>query len=230
MEELQAELKMTKSQLVQARVQQEALVSSLRMERTLRKKGTTTGSKRNSAEVEKLLENSENMADVDGLRGKVYELMSKPRSNSVSKMAPLNGNETEADKVLWNGRVDIAEQSSGASRMMPSKLIRRQSQGKRSPLTSTPVSNSDRDSPKCHVSQLAEAKNKLTDNSKTLGIHEDFNTASTVSTSAFVKDTTERHNHYQAGNSKDSANEEPKTNTNKRDSGISVDTSPTPST
>lgn len=231
-EELQAELKMTKSQLVQARVQQEALVSSLRMERTLRKKGTTTGSKRNSAEVEKLLENSENMADVDGLRGKVYELMSKPRSKSVSKMAPLNGNETEADKMLWNGRVDITEQSSGASRMMPSKLIRRQSQGKRSPLTSTPVSNSDRDSPKYHVSQLAEAKNKLTDNSKTLGIHEDFNTASTVSTSAFVKDTTERHNHYQAGNSKDSANEEPKTNTctNKRDSGISVDTSPTPST
>lgn len=222
---------MTKSQLVQARVQQEALVSSLRMERTLRKKGTTTGSKRNSGEVEKLLENSENMADVDGLRGKVYELMSKPHSNSVSKLAALNGDEMEADKVLWNGRVDIAEQSSGASRMRPSKLIRRQSQGKQSPLTSTPVSNSDRDSPKYRdASQLTEAKNELTDNSKTLDVHEDLNTASIVSTDAVVKDTKESDNHYQPRNSKTAANEEPRRRTNKRDSGISVDTSPTPST
>ena len=232
-EELQAELKMTKSQLVQARVQQEALVSALRIERALRKKGSVTGSKRSSADVDELLEQSEKMANVDGLRGKIYDLMMpKSRSNSSSKMATLNGN--EGDKVLWNEIVDIAEHSSGAARMRSSKLVRRQSREKQSPLTSTPVSNSDRGSPRyMEDSQVDETKKGLTEIDNTGGAHKHLSSTtveSAESATKDTKDTKEEKSHNKPGNLTNVASVGLRKHGNKRDSGISVDTSPTPST
>ncbi|XP_068722424.1 sorting nexin-16-like [Montipora capricornis] len=232
-EELQAELKITKSQLVQARVQQEALVSALRIERALRKKGSVTASKRSSADVDELLEQSEKMANVDGLRGKIYDLMMpKSRSDSSSKMATLNGN--EGDKVLWNEIVDIAEHSSGAARMRSSKLVRRQSREKQSPLTSTPVSNSDRGSPRyMEDSQVDETKKGLTEIDNTGGAHKHLSSTtveSAESATKDTKDTKEEKSHNKPGNLTNVASVGLRKHGNKRDSGISVDTSPTPST
>ena len=72
-DELTADLKMTKSQLLQARVQQEALVSALKSERTLRKQGLK-GNEKDSSRTDELIEKSEKMAHVDSLKGKVCHL------------------------------------------------------------------------------------------------------------------------------------------------------------
>lgn len=63
------------------------------------------------------------MVNVDGLRGKIYDLMMlKFCLNSLSKMVILNGN--EGDKVFWNEIVDIVEYLSGVVRMRFFKLVR----------------------------------------------------------------------------------------------------------
>lgn len=223
-EELTAELKMTKSQLVQARVQQEALVSALRSERTIRKKGSKENGN-DSAQIEELMEKSEKMADSDGLKGKFFNLLSRHRTNSKGKM--VSATETEEDKLLWVGSVEIAEHSSAADRMTSSKLVRRLSTEKRNPRTSTPVSNSDRDSP--FASNLEDSEK---DTKKELGQSEKIDEESGNSDSAGVllnrsrKDTSEERNRPQGNMS----TQEPRTRSSKRDSGISVDASPTPST
>lgn len=225
-EELTAELKMTKSQLVQARVQQEALVSALRSERTIRKKGSKENGN-DSAQIEELMEKSEKMADSDGLKGKFFNLLSRHRTNSKGKMVSATGTETEEDKLLWVGSVEIAEHSSAADRMTSSKLVRRLSTEKRNPRTSTPVSNSDRDSP--FASNLEDSEK---DTKKELGQSEKIDEESGNSDSAGVllnrsrKDTSEERNRPQGNMS----TQEPRTRSSKRDSGISVDASPTPST
>lgn len=223
-EELTAELKMTKSQLVQARVQQEALVSALRSERTIRKKGSKENGN-DSAQIEELMEKSEKMADSDGLKGKFFNLLSRHRTNSKGKM--VSATETEEDKHLWVGSVEIAEHSSAADRMTSSKLVRRLSTEKRNPRTSTPVSNSERDS--LFASNLEDSEK---DTKKELGQSEKIDEESGNSDSAGVllnrsrKDTSEERNRPQGNMS----TQEPRTRSSKRDSGISVDASPTPST
>ncbi|KAJ7356035.1 Sorting nexin-16 [Desmophyllum pertusum] len=225
-EELTAELKMTKSQLVQARVQQEALVSALRSERTIRKKGSKENGN-DSAQIEELMEKSEKMADSDGLKGKFFNLLSRHRTNSKGKMVSATGTETEEDKLLWVGSVEIAEHSSAADRMTSSKLVRRLSTEKRNPRTSTPVSNSERDSP--FASNLEDSEK---DTKKELGQSEKIDEESGNSDSAGVllnrsrKDTSEERNRHRGNMS----SQEPRTRSSKRDSGISVDASPTPST
>ena len=223
-DELTAELKMTKSQLVQARVQQEALVSALRTERLLRKK-KATGSSRNSADIDELLEKSEKIANVEGLRGKVFQLLPRSRSNSRSKMAALNGNETEEDRSLWNGAVQIAEHSCGADRMRSSNLIRRLSQEKQTPRTSTPVAHLGADSPSyLEESHVAETK---TDIKESDSIQEKTEQANSKDVAlAKPEDKKEDKNHHQGA----SSGRQPRKHSSKRDSGISVDASPTPST
>lgn len=224
-DELTAELKMTKSQLVQARVQQEALVSALRTERSLRKK-KSAGSSRNSADIDELLEKSEKMANVDGLRGKIYQLLPRSRSNSRSKMAALNGNETVEDNSCWNGAVEIAEHSSGADRMRSSNLIRRLSQEKQNPRTSTPVASSGGDSPGyLDESQVAEIKKDSKESESTQGQNEQALNSTDVAL-AEPEDTKKDKNCHRGA----SCGRQPRTHSSKRDSEISVDTSPTPST
>ena len=224
-EELTAELKMTKSQLVQARVQQEALVSALRSERNLRKRRSTESS-RNSAEIDDLMEKSEKLADVDGLRGKIYQLLPRQRSNSKGKMAGLNESENEDNKTLWSGRVDIAEHSDGADRMRSSNLVRRISQEKQSPRTSTPVSNHGSPRPLLDESQRDVTEKEL-EESDDVG-KENSNSADNVL--AEEEDTIERIINNHQGVLRNVSSREPKKHTSKRDSGISVDASPTPST
>lgn len=225
-DELTAELKMTQSQLVQARVQQEALVSALRTERAVRKK-KARDSLRNSADVEELLDQSEKMANVDGLRGKVYQLLPRSRSISKGKMAALDGNETEEDKTLWGGTVEIAEHSTGADRMRSSNLRRRISQEKQNPLTSTPVSNSGNNSPSyLDASQVVLTKNELKDSDNSKEGTEHLN--STDDTSTETEDAKELKNDCQ-GDARNAKRGTQK-HSGKRDSGISVDVSPTPST
>ena len=222
-DELTAELKMTKSQLVQARVQQEALVSALRTERSLRKKKSRE-SLRNSADVEDLLEQSEKMANVEGLRGKVYQLLPRSRPNSRGTMAALNGNEPEEDKSLWSGAVEIAEHSTGVDRMRSSNVVTRISQEKLNPRTSTPVrSNSDQDSPSyLDESQVVVTKNELFQESDK--IKEE--TKHLNSSDAETKDPNKKDHQGGIRNT----NTGTRKHSSKRDSGISVDVSPTPST
>ncbi|XP_078356601.1 uncharacterized protein LOC144641472 [Oculina patagonica] len=228
-DELTAELKMTKSQLVQARVQQEALVSALRSERTLRKKGSTENGN-NSAQIEELMEESEKMANGAGLRGKVFNLLSTrhPTKSKGKIISSNNGSQTEEDKSLWEGSVEIAEHSSGADRMRSSKLVRRISTEKRNPRTSTPVSNSNRDSPSYLETTEMDTKKELQESEKT-DEKPGNSDSSEVLPSKNKKETREKSNHQQ-GVLRKTSNREPRTHSSKRDSGISVDASPTPST
>lgn len=228
MDELTAELKMTKSQLVQARVQQEALVSALRSERTLRKKGSTENGN-NSAQIEELMEESEKMANGAGLRGKAFNLLSRHRTNSKGKMSSTNnGSETEEDKSLWVGSVEIAEHSSGADRMRSSRLVRRLSTEKRNPRTSTPVSNSNRDSATYLETSEMDTK-KESQESKKIGEMPGNSDSSEVLSSDNKKETSEESD-SQPGVLRNTSSREERTHSSKRDSGISIDVSPTPST
>lgn len=214
-DELTAELKMTKSQLVQARVQQEALLSALRSERTLRKKGSTENVN-NSAQIDELIEKSEKMVNIAGLRGKVFNLSTRHRANSKGKTASATGGETEEDKTPWLGSVEITEHSSGADRMRSSRLVRRLSTEKRNPRTSTPVSNST------HHSSLSPETSEM-DAKKAL-VSENPNSSS-VLLGENKNDTSEGGNDHQ-----EVPSEEPRAHSSKRDSGISIGASPTPST
>lgn len=220
-EELTAELKMTKSQLVQARVQQEALVSALRSERTLRKK-KSTASARNSADVDDLMEKSEKMANIGELRGQTYQLLARYQANGDGTMAGLNGSENKEDKSLWTGSVEIAEHSNGDDRMRSSNLVRRLSQEKRNPRTSTPVSNSNHDSP----SYLDESQGGAT---KTESMESENIRENTDITLAEEQNTRQDKSRHQ-GDLRNASSREPRKRSSKRDSGISVDASPTPST
>ena len=153
---------MTKSQLLQARVQQEALVSALRSERTLRKQGLK-GNEKDSSRTDELIEKSEKMAHVDSLKGKVCHLLSDYQTKSKGRMSSTLENETEPgeDQSFWVGSVEIAEHSDGADRMRSSNLARRLSTEQRNPRTSTPVSSHN--SPSC-LEPLQQ------DNQKDLGV------------------------------------------------------------
>lgn len=223
-DELTAELKMTKSQLVQARVQQEALVSALRKERSLRKRGLSENGN-DSDQIEELMEESEKMANVAGLRGKVFSLSTRHRANSKGKIASATGGETEEDKAPWVGSVEITEHSSGTDRMTSSRLVRRLSTEKRNPRTSTPVSNSTRHRSITPETSEMDAKKEL-EESETIDKKSD---SSNVFSSNSKKDTSEEGNDHQKVLT-NVPNTEPRAHSSKRDSGISVDASPTPST
>lgn len=226
-DELTAELKITKSQLVQARVQQEALVSALRSERTLRKKGSMENGN-NSAQIDELMEESEKMANVAGLRGKVFNLSSRHRANSKGKITSATGGETEQDKSLWVGSVEITEHSNGADRMRSSRLVRRLSTEKSNPRTSTPVSNSTRDSSMSPATSEIDAKKEL-EESETIDEKSENSDSSNVLLNKSKKDTGEEGSGHQ-GVLRNMSSKEPRAHSSKRDSGISVDASPTPST
>ena len=227
-DELTAELKMTKSQLVQARVQQEALVSALRSERSLRKRGSTENGN-NSAQIDELLEESEKMANVAGLRGKVFNLLSRHRTNSKGKIVSATGSETEEDKTPWDGSVEITEHSSGADRMRSSRLVRRLSTDKRNPRTSTPVSSSTHNHSITPETSEMDAKKEL-DESETINKKSEN---STDSSNGFLSKS--KQDASEEGNDRQRVltnvhSKEPRAHSSKRDSGISVDASPTPST
>ena len=215
---------MTKSQLVQARVQQEALVSALRKERSLRKRGLSENGN-DSDQIEELMEESEKMANVAGLRGKVFSLSTRHRANSKGKIASATGGETEEDKAPWVGSVEITEHSSGTDRMTSSRLVRRLSTEKRNPRTSTPVSNSTRHRSITPETSEMDAKKEL-EESETIDKKSD---SSNVFSSNSKKDTSEEGNDHQKVLT-NVPNTEPRAHSSKRDSGISVDASPTPST
>jgi len=222
-DELTAELKMTKSQLVQARVQQEALLSALRSERTLRKKGSTENVN-NSAQIDELIEKSEKMVNIAGLRGKVFNLSTRHRANSKGKTASATGGETEEDKTPWLGSVEITEHSSGADRMRSSRLVRRLSTEKRNPRTSTPVSNSTHHSSLSPETSEMDGK-KASEESERLSETSENPNSSSVLLGENKNDTSEGGNDHQ-----EVPSEEPRAHSSKRDSGISVGASPTPST
>ena len=218
---------MTKSQLVQARVQQEALVSALRSERTLRKKGSAEN-RNNSAQIDELMEESEKMANVAGLRGKVFTLSTRHRTNSKGKIASATGGESEEEKSPWVGSVEITEHSSGADRMRPSRLVRRLSTEKRNPQTSTPVSNSTHKRSMSPETSEIDGKKEL-DESETIDEKSENPDSSKVLLGKSREDTSEEvHDHQRVLTNMPS--EEPRAHSSKRDSGISVDASPTPST
>ena len=219
---------MTKSQLVQARVQQEALVSALRSERSLRKKGLTENGN-NSAQIDELLEESEKMANVAGLRGKVFNLMStRHRANSKGKIASATGGETEEDKTPWVGSVEITEHSSGTDRMRPSRLVRRLSAEKRNPRTSTPVSNSTYNRSMTPETSEIDGKKEF-EESETIDEKSENSDSSNVFLSKSKQDASEEGNDHQRVLT-NVHSKEPRAHSSKRDSGISVDASPTPST
>ena len=218
---------MTKSQLIQARVQQEALVSALRSERTLRKKGLTENAD-NSAQIDELMEESEKMANVAGLRGKVFNLSARHRANSKGKNASAPGGETEEDKTPWVGSVEITEHSSGADRMRSSRLVRRLSTEKRNPRTSTPVSNSTHNSPVSPEISEMDAKKEL-EESETIVEKSENPDSSNVLLGKDKNDTSEEGSDHQRVLT-NMPSKEPRAHSSKRDSGISVDASPTPST
>lgn len=225
-EELTAELKITKSQLVQARVQQEALVSALRSERSLRKKKSTESS-RNSADVEELMEKSENFANVDSLRGKFYHLLHSDQSSSKGEVDNISGNEREKDKPIWPGGVEIVEHSDGTNRIRPSQLVRRISQEAQNPRTSTPTSSHSESQQPAFLDEENSAKKELeeSDNSS-----EKTNYVKSASNIQLPEDqvTTEGTSHQE--DLRGASRRKPKKRSSKRDSGISVDVSPTPST
>ena len=219
---------MTKSQLVQARVQQEALVSALRSERSLRKKGLTENGN-NSAQIDELLEESEKMANVAGLRGKVFNLMStRHRANSKGKIASATGGETEEDKTPWVGSVEITEHSCGTDRMRPSRLVRRLSAEKRNPRTSTPVSNSTHTRSMTPETSEIDGK-KVFEESETIDKKSENSDSSNVFLSKSKQDASEDGSDHQEVLT-NVPSKEPRAHSSKRDSGISVDASPTPST
>lgn len=216
---------MTKSQLVQARVQQEALLSALRSERILRKKGSTEKGN-NSSQIEELMEESEKLVSGAGLRGKVFNLSSGHQTNSKEKMTSAkNGSKTDEDKSLWVGSVEISEQSSGADRMKSSRLARRISTEKRNPRTSTPVSNSNGDSPSYLETSEMDTKRELEESGK-IDEKPEYSDSLEVVSNENKNATSEESNQQQRSKS----NREPRSHSSKRDSGISVDASPTPST
>ena len=225
-EELTAELKITKSQLVQARVQQEALVSALRSERSLRKKKSTESS-RNSADVEELMEKSESFANVDSLRGKFYHLLHSDQSSSKGEEDNNSGNEREKDKTIWPEGVEIVEHSDGTNRIRPSQLVRRISQEAQNPRTSTPASSHSESPQPAFLNEENSAKKELeeSDNSS-----EKTNDAKSASNIQLPEDqvTTEATSHQE--DLRGASRRKPKKRSSKRDSGISVDVSPTPST
>ena len=226
-DELTAELKITKSQLVQARVQQEALLSALRSERTLRKKRSTENVN-NSAQIDELIEKSEKMVNVAGLRGKVFNLSTRHRANSKGKTASTTGGETDEDKTPWLGSVEITEHSSGADRMRSSRLVRRLSTEKRNPRTSTPVSNSTHHSSLSPETSEMDAKKVLEESERLIETSENPN-SSNVLLGENKNDTSEGGSDHQEVLT-NMHSEEPRAHSSKRDSGISVDASPTPST
>lgn len=222
-DELTADLNMTKSQLLQARVQQEALVSALRSERTLRKQGLK-GNEKDSSRTDELIEKSEKMAHVDSLKGKVCHLLSDYQTKSKGRMSSTLENETEPgeDQSFWVGSVEIAEHSDGADRMRSSNLARRLSTEQRNPHTSTPVSSHN--SPSC-LEPLQQ------DNQKDLGVSQqtDEKSENSVLQSSSEKGAIKEINNTE-GTAKHPSNRKSRDQSSKRDSGISVDTSPTPST
>ncbi|XP_022781065.1 uncharacterized protein LOC111322254 [Stylophora pistillata] len=227
-DELTADLKMTKSQLLQARVQQEALISALRSERTLRKKGFK-GNGKDSSRTDELIEKSEKMAHADGLKGKVFHLMSDYQIKSKGRMSSTSENDTEPgedhSQPFWVGSVEIAEHSDGADRMMSSNLARRLSTEQRNPRTSTPVSSSSHDSPSC-LEPLQQ------DSKKELGVSQQTgeNTENSEVLQISNEKGTKRETNNVEGTSTNPSNRKSSTSSRKRDSGISVDASPTPST
>lgn len=210
---------MTKSQLLQARVQQEALVSALRSERTLRKQGLK-GNEKDSSRTDELIEKSEKMAHVDSLKGKVCHLLSDYQTKSKGRMSSTLENETEPgeDQSFWVGSVEIAEHSDGADRMRSSNLARRLSTEQRNPRTSTPVSSHN--SPSC-LEPLQQ------DNQKDLGVSQQTDEKSENSE---VRVGAIKEINNTEGTAKYPSNRKSRDQSSKRDSGISVDTSPTPST
>lgn len=223
-DELTADLKMTKSQLLQARVQQEALVSALRSERTLRKQGLK-GNEKDSSRTDELIEKSEKMAHVDSLKGKVCHLLSDYQTKSKGRVSSTSENEPEPgeDQSFWVGSVEIAEHSDGADRMRSSNLARRLSTEQRNPHTSTPVSSHN--SPSC-LEPLQQ------DNQKDLEVSQQTDEKSEnseVLQSSSEKGAIKEINNTE-GTAKHPSNRKSRDQSSKRDSGISVDTSPTPST
>lgn len=222
-DELTADLNMTKSQLLQARVQQEALVSALRSERTLRKQGLK-GNEKDSSRTDELIEKSEKMAHVDSLKGKVCHLLSDYQTKSKGRVSSTSENEPEPDEdqSFWVGSVEIAEHSDGADRMRSSNLARRLSTEQRNPHTSTPVSSHN--SPSC-LEPLQQ------DNQKDLGVSQqtDEKSENSVLQSSSEKGAIKEINNTE-GTAKHPSNRKSRDQSSKRDSGISVDTSPTPST
>lgn len=222
-DELTADLNMTKSQLLQARVQQEALVSALRSERTLRKQGLK-GNEKDSSRTNELIEKSEKMAHVDSLKGKVCHLLSDYQTKSKGRVSSTSENEPEPDEdqSFWVGSVEIAEHSDGADRMRSSNLARRLSTEQRNPHTSTPVSSHN--SPSC-LEPLQQ------DNQKDLGVSQqtDEKSENSVLQSSSEKGAIKEINNTE-GTAKHPSNRKSRDQSSKRDSGISVDTSPTPST
>lgn len=222
-DELTADLNMTKSQLLQARVQQEALVSALKSERTLRKQGLK-GNEKDSSRTDELIEKSEKMAHVDSLKGKVCHLLSDYQTKSKGRVSSTSENEPEPDEdqSFWVGSVEIAEHSDGADRMRSSNLARRLSTEQRNPHTSTPVSSHN--SPSC-LEPLQQ------DNQKDLGVSQqtDEKSENSVLQSSSEKGAIKEINNTE-GTAKHPSNRKSRDQSSKRDSGISVDTSPTPST
>ena len=218
-DELTADLNMTKSQLLQARVQQEALVSALRSERTLRKQGLK-GNEKDSSRTDELIEKSEKMAHVDSLKGKVCHLLSDYQTKSKGRVSSTSENEPEPDEdqSFWVGSVEIAEHSDGADRMRSSNLARRLSTEQRNPHTSTPVSSHN--SPSC-LEPLQQ------DNQKDLGVSQQTDEKSENSE---VRVGAIKEINNTEGTAKHPSNRKSRDQSSKRDSGISVDTSPTPST
>lgn len=215
---------MTKSQLLQARVQQEALVSALRSERTLRKQGLK-GNEKDSSRTDELIEKSEKMAHVDSLKGKVCHLLSDYQTKSKGRVSSTSENEPEPgeDQSFWVGSVEIAEHSDGADRMRSSNLARWLSTEQRNPRTSTPVSSHN--SPSC-LEPLQQ------DNQKDLGVSQQTDEKS--ENSEVLQSSSEKGAIKEINNTKGTAkhpsNRKSRDQSSKRDSGISVDTSPTPST
>ena len=111
--ELTSELSATKSQLAQARVQQEALVSALRMER---QSNATKGRRRNDSSVCRTLQH--NLPDgyfrnIDNVR---------VSSGCCGQETQSWDGEVEDDHQVWHGNVENSVHSATADRTKPAAL------------------------------------------------------------------------------------------------------------
>ena len=233
-DELTAELEMTKSQLIQARVQQEALVSALQSERTLRKRGAVE-KRGDSALVDEMIAENEKRTRSNSLRERFSPLLPQPRRRTNSKgKVP--------DKNLWGGSIEIAEHSSGAcaDKMRSSKLSRRNSEERRTHgshtptpvLTSTPSSdlNGIAHKPASYLEvSLHDGRETLKECEESDKTKPVLDSSGVLPTEASKDGLQDKSDHRQVVR-KVSGEQPGRKHSSKRDSGISIDNSPTPST
>ncbi|XP_031558781.1 sorting nexin-16-like [Actinia tenebrosa] len=124
--EAASELSATRSQLAQARVQQEALVSSLKEERA-------TNSYRKSLTQETSKDSFKPI--MDG-----HRIISRKRSSDLKKSDNIQETESTATKSSWATDLEIAAHSKGVDKIKPTP---RRTPAAMQPLTSTPTKDSD---------------------------------------------------------------------------------------